>query len=88
MSMFPISCTPQESITAESARNDTIKLLNDLKMDYKGVHCSLRNSAWDATRFADCEISTKDEILKVKCELHECRLIEKGALRIKFGITK
>lgn len=82
-SIFIVSCTPRETITADSAKNDTISLLNDLKIDYKGVHCVLNNS-----QLATCKISTSGDFLTSRCYLYDCELIEKNALRVKFGIVK
>lgn len=82
-------CEQQERITSESAKIDAEKLLSDLKIDYKGIHCSQpRQTLMGRNDYVNCDVTTKSESIKINCKLHDCTLIEKRALRIKFGILK
>ena len=89
--LFLIACQsePREVLTSENAKTDAIQLLNDLQMKYNGIHCTQpAESMWDRHEYVICTASTKDEFAKINCQLHNCTLVEKKALRIKFGIIK
>jgi hypothetical protein len=88
---FSIGCSsnPQEVLTSENAKADAIKLLSDLKIDYKGIHCGQPNkSVWNNRDYVICDVSSDSEPAKVHCELHDCQLFEKKSFRIKFGLMK
>ena len=83
------SSEPQEVLTSENAKADAIKLLSDLKIDYKGVHCGQPNkSMWNNKDYVICDVSSDSDSAKIHCELHDCQLFEKKAFRIKFGLMK
>lgn len=89
--LFLTACQsePREYLTAENAKADSIQLLNDLKVNYKGIHCTEPTRAMiDGHMYVICTASTDDEWIKINCRLHNCLLIEKKALRIKFGMFK
>lgn len=88
---FTSACSsePQEVLTSENAKVDAIKLLSDLKIDYKGVHCGQPNkSMWNNHDYVICDVSSDSDSAKIHCELHDCQLFEKKAFRIKFGLMK
>ena len=89
--MVLIACqsSPQEVLTSENAKVDAIKLLQDLKFDYKGIHCGQPfKTMMDRHNYVWCNVSSDSESAKIHCKLHDCQLVEKRSLRIKFGWMK
>ncbi len=81
--------SPQEVLTSENAKVDAIKLLQDLRFDYKGIHCGQPfKTMMDRHNYVWCNVSSDLESAKIHCKLHDCQLVEKKSLRIKFGWMK
>jgi len=91
LSLLLIACQsePKEFLTSQSAKTDSIQLLNDLQIKFEGIHCGEPRQTFMAKHdYVICDITTKEEMLKTNCRLHDCQLLEKRALRIKFGFLK
>lgn len=93
------ACTvePLILITTESAKKDAEKLLNELKIEYKGLHCSqpynkarqfLTENRPQDHKFVDCDVSSKNNVFKISCQLNDCKLVEDKSLRLKIGIDR
>lgn len=77
--------TPQEVLTSENAKIDAIKLLSDLKIDYKGIHCRQPfKTMMDRQTYVSCNVSSDSESAKIHCKLHDCQLVEKNRFELSL----
>ncbi len=83
--LFNAGCEKRPILTLEIAKQNSINLLNDLKIDYRGIVCIEQTNIWINYQYVNCTISTNNEILKTKCDIKNCELLEKKTLKFPTG---